>query len=158
MLAKCLKDTYGTPQTGLFLRDQEYDIDPHDPWAIHFDLNGEDRKIAIAEHRKRIKAANDNRKKALANKESGDEFGDIAEDETSLSDTPIAPVADAPTPLVQEEKKFACGYCGKEMKSEVGLRIHKSQKHRKKQGFKSKSPSAVNQEPVAEAPVSEATA
>jgi len=36
MVLKCLRDCYGTPQTGLFRRDELYIVDLSKPWVIHF--------------------------------------------------------------------------------------------------------------------------
>ena len=131
MLAKCLKDVYGNAKTGLMLREQEYDIDPHDPWAIHFDLPKEAKAIAVAEHRKRLKLAAENRKKALAKKESGDEFD---EEEVTHSDPAESRMLDHNHD--EELKKFACDQCAKEFTSAVGLRTHVVKTHKRKPGFK----------------------
>ena len=37
MLLICVRDCYGTPQTGLMVKGREYDVNLTDPWIIHFE-------------------------------------------------------------------------------------------------------------------------
>jgi hypothetical protein len=116
MLVECERDTYGTPQTGLFIRGQMYDINPADPWAIHFKFPPAERKIALTEHRRRTKEAAENRArraKAVAGGMTGDEFDEYLKTEEVTVE------------------KFVCSFpgCGKESATKAGIGAHERAAH-----------------------------
>ena len=113
MLAECERDCPGTAAMGLFIRGQKYDIEPTDPWAIHFKLPPAARKVALTEHRRRTREATlarEKRAQAIAGGMTAEEFDEFIK----------------PEERVAADERFFCkvGDCTFEAKSPGGLGAH----------------------------------
>jgi hypothetical protein len=119
MLAVCERDCVGivSDRAGdhptLFVKGQEYDIDPASSVGIHFRLPAEERKIAVAAHKDRVALAKKNRERRqrlmLEGIDQEDPF--LIEDEEreeAINKTVVHPqsLEDMVVPVVKARKKI----------------------------------------------------